>query len=74
MESEELFSSEEENCGKKVLSSCGLRPRCKRFNYAQIACLKAHHANGMTRTSKRFIHMIEKAAADTGLSIKQVKV
>ena len=68
MESEELISSEEES------SSFEVRPRAKRFTAAQIACLKAHHSNGMTRTSKKLIHMIEKAAADTGLSVKQVKV
>ena len=55
-------------------SDLKLRPRSKRFSAAQKACLTAHHSNGMTRTSKRFFHMIEKAADDTGLSVKQVKV
>lgn len=71
MESEELVSSEE---GGYDLSSFELRPRSKPFTAAQIAFPKAHYSNGMMRTSKKLIHMVEKAAADTGLSVKQVKV
>ena len=56
---EELVSSEE----SYDLNSFELHPRSKWFTAAQIACLKVHHSNGMTRTSKKLIHMIEKSAA-----------
>ena len=68
MESEDSFDK------KRDLSSFKLCPLSKRFSAAQKACLTAHHSNGMTGTSKQFFHMIEKAADDTGLSVKQVKV
>ena len=73
--SEELVSSPEESCDEKVsakvVTSCS---RSKRFTAAQRACLKVYYANGMTRTDKKHAAVIARAADDTGLTTKQVKV
>lgn len=48
--------------------------RSKRFSTAQRACLQVYYSNGMTRTGKKYSSLIAKAANDTNLSVKQVKV
>lgn len=46
----------------------------KPFSLAQRSHLKYMHSIGMTSCSKKQTVLIQKAAKDTGLSVKQVKV
>ena len=73
MEGEEIFSSSEESAqeSKEDPGSCS---RWKLFSPAQQACLKAYYANGMTGAKKKHGPPLEKAAHDTHLTVKQVKV
>jgi len=76
LSSEDLFSAEENNEEHEIQHSSvptGAKP-CRRFSAAQVACLKLFYANGMTGTGRKHRSLIAKAADDTHLSIKQVKV
>ena len=70
MESEETS----EESAQESKEDPGSRSRWKRFSPAQQACLKAYYANGMTGAKKKHGPLIEKAAHDTHLTVKQVKV
>lgn len=79
LSSEDLFSAEENNEEHGIQHPSvpsvptGAKP-CRRFSAAQVACLKLFYANGMTGTGRKHRSLIAKAADDTHLSIKQVKV
>lgn len=60
-------SSEDKPSPKKIKAS-------KRFTAAQRARLKMHYERGMVRTDKSRAPAIARAAQDTGLTIKQVKI
>ena len=48
--------------------------RCRRFDEKQLATLTAYYNTGMKGVGKAFSFTIEHAAAETGLSVDQVKV
>ena len=65
---------DQESCEEKELDPSTKGVTSKRFNPSQLACLKVYYANGMTRTDRKHAAVICRAADDSGLTIKQVKV
>ena len=45
-----------------------------RFTVAQKAFMNAYYKQGMTGTGKQYRHLVERAAADSGLTRVQVEV
>lgn len=66
-------SSEGEDEGKgDVLISTATKTR--RFSAAQLACLNAYFKTGMKGVGDQYASVINRAAADTQLTVQQVKV
>ena len=74
---------EEESEASECSSSCeeiydgpkkAQNQRVVRFSGAQRACLTSYYRRGMSGCGKKHAVVIEKAAKDTGLTVRQVKV
>ena len=68
-EDEDTRRSNTEDDDTKISNKQG-----RNFSVAQTAHLKSMFKSGMTSASKRHRPLLEKAAADTGLTIQQVVV